>query len=43
MSFLILIVSKAFEYLFAGVPSGPIRNFSKFQATSERLTGAQTM
>ena len=29
------------EYLFKGVPSGPIRNFSKFQAISDLLTGFQ--
>jgi hypothetical protein len=31
------------EYLLKGVPSGPIRNFSKFQAMSVLLTGDQMM
>ena len=29
------------EYLLIGVPSGPMRNFSKFQAMSVLLTGFQ--
>ena len=29
------------EYLFNGVPSGPMRNFSKFQAMSVLLIGLQ--
>ena len=31
------------EYLLTGAPSGPIKNFSKFQAISDLFTGDQVM
>ena len=34
-------VRKFLEYLLRGVPSGPIKNFSKFQEMSDRLIGFQ--
>ena len=34
---------KCLENLLQGLPSGATRNFSKFQATSDRFTGDQFM
>merc|ERR550539_159917 len=43
MSSSMSLVGKNLEYLRTGVPSGWIRNFSKFQDISDLLTGDQLM